>query len=427
MVLAMDKYYIYYLKLLGYKNYYDQNIKINNLQKIINNQMNQNNNQINNDIEMQINNEVIIYNVPNKIHNTVESNNKRKYIFNKIYKCIILFLIFWKIIFVLYNTITKKDVTIIYKNLYDCGIPFQYYFGYKYFSTNHFINIINRAKMSYYSNYKKFINFYLLFLLSFSIIFAITEIILTVTINQNNGLDLFNIINNTNTITFPILLIILFFSNLYSINIFFINVYAFSIVFRIHSLDLEFFYNKLMLNNNFIPSELCNNLIRLRNEYEKSQDKLNYTFSTIVFFGGLSTYFVLLHTKNHEATMLQYLYALLFIIISSIYFRSILITKSLRRELHSFSYSAKMIEKLITRKKLYNNTNNNNNHSVILDAENAETIDWLITYTIFGDEWDNFRLFGFSFDDINLLKKALVFLVAFYIGEQFSQIIGFFL
>ena len=90
----------------------------------------------------------------------------------------------------------------------------------------------------------------------------------------------------------------------------------------------------------------------------------------------------------------------------------------------------KMIEKLITRhninfnktKKLKKCQSHNNIQSAILDKENADTIDWFVTYNILGDDWESFKLFGFNFDDLDLFKKMIVLVISYYASGLFADI-----
>lgn len=432
-----DFNYMYYFKLLNYVSF--SKLNEDNIQNIIDNQLNDNN-KINEFDKIQElkknNNDYVVYNIPESPKNNtnkINTSNKKycKY-FDIIYSIFIILLITWKLFFIIGYSIYLNDIMYIFRNLYDCGIPIQYYLGKKYFKKNHFRNMLSKAKMFYPKKYNKYINIYLPILILISFLFAIIELVLILVNNNNNTLLYSTIFNNATKYYKPYIIIVFFIGNIYSINIFFLNVFTFSVVFRILSLNILKFYNEIKdKKNNYQPSELCNNIIRLRNEYESSLDKLNLTFSTIVFFGGLSSYVYLIDIKQGTATIFQFIYTFIFIILSFIYFKSILISKKARRDLHSYSYSNELIEKLLSRQKInqidkLNIKKNSDIRSVILDSENAETLDWLITYQLFGDEWDSFRLLGFTFDDMNLLKKGLVLLVGYYATGKFSQIFKLF-
>lgn len=430
----------YYLKILSYKPYSISN-ETDDIQNKIYQQVN-----INDKIDQidqiqkkeHCDDETVSYKIPikpdNNNNNAKDENilNNNLKIFNIVYNIFVILVISWKLFFIFGYALYNGDIMFVFRNLYDLGIPIQYYFGKKYFKKNHFKNIINKAKIFYPDKYLKYMKIYSIGLLIFSIIFSIIELVLVLVNKSKIGLSLYStIFSYTTKYTTPYIIILFFVGNLYSINIFFTNVFAFSVVFRIISLDVQKFYDDIKnKKSNYLPSELCNNMIRLRNDYEGAQDELNFTFSTIVFFGGVATYVVMIDAKQGNSTPFQFMYAGIFLVLSLIYFKSILVTKEVRRSLHSYSYSNEMIEKLLSRSKIKSNykskEDNSELRSIILDSENAETLDWLITYQLFGDEWDNFRLFGFAFDDLELFKKGLIMLVTFYAVGKFSQVFELF-
>jgi hypothetical protein len=59
---------------------------------------------------------------------------------------------------------------------------------------------------------------------------------------------------------------------------------------------------------------------------------------------------------------------------------------------------------------------------IILDSENADTLDWFITYQIFKDDWDYFKFFGFVIEDINIFKKIFLLVISLYITNNFTDL-----
>ena len=447
-----DTIYEYYLMALNYRSL-NKITELNNIQNIIDRQMNNNEDMDElEDIELKQINIDTSYKIPYTPNKNIDTYNEDKQkrdkymkkrcqsnIFDYLYSIFIISIISWKLVFILTYTIYNKDIMFLLRNLYDCGIPFQYYFGKKYFLTNHFEEIINKAKIFYPNRYFNYINIYSIILIILSIIFSIMEICILLTSDNEINTSIYTIVYNYKTkYTASYIIILFFIGNIYSFNIFFSNVFTFSIIFRILSMDIKNFYNEIKNNKNkYLPSELCNSLIRLRNEYETAIDKLNLIFSTNLFFGGVATYIVLIDIHEKLVTPFQLIYAIIFLILLSIYLKSILVTKQVQRNLQNYSYSNEMIEKLLSRKQILEINNNqkskfnfyNNNldlRSVILDSENAETLDWLITYQVFNDEWDTFILFGFPLDDLNFFKKALFLLISYYAVGKFSIIFKLF-
>lgn len=389
----------------------------------------------------------VVYHIP-KIPNVENQDNNTDTkcvdvysIINAIYLAFIFVLISWKIIYIVIYSIQYGDIKFILRNLYDCAIPIQFIIGKHYFSTSHFDIIMEKAKTFHEHQYKRYTNIYATLLMIFSICFGIIELILIIVLEQQSGMSLYSTLyNNSDKVGKSYLTILFFVGNLYSINIFFSNVFAFSIVFRIHSLDIQSFYNDIKDNYDYVASELCNNYIRLRNDYEESVDKLNYTFSTVILIGGVSTYIIMIDARDQVLSSFQIMYTIAFILLMAIYIKSILVVKIAKRNLGSLAYSNKYVEKLLTRHEIHRNNNHsvpniisssnlhNDNSTVIrsaiLDTENAETLDWLVQYIIIGDKWDTFRLFGFQFDDMALFKKGAVMIMMLYVSSDIQSIMG---
>jgi hypothetical protein len=358
-------------------------------------------------------------------------------IVDKMYILFIFILISWKVVFAIMYAYLNNDLRFIIRNLFDCAIPIQYIIGIRYFGSSHFESIMDRARTFHEDHYNKYLHIYTKIIASFSVIFAIIELILLIMLKHPSGTDIYSTLYNpANKVERCFLSILYFVSNIYSINIFFSNVFAFSVVFRIHSLDIQSFYDKVK-NNNYIVSEMCNNYIRLRNDYEYSVEKLNFTFSTIVLIGGISTYINIIDIKDGKITSSQIMYSIAFILIMLIYLKSILVLKSSRDDIGSIAYSNRTVEKLLTRHEIHGSITSNSNldisssaprnntneiRSAILDTENADTLDWLVQYTIMGGKWDTFKLFGFEFDDLALFKKGAILILMFYLSSDITKL-----
>jgi hypothetical protein len=434
--------YIDYLNILGYINLSIQNKYIDNIQDTINKQLELNQN-IKNHTDIELNKKNTYMTVTNNtnhtiidVKNIIEINSTKKciniYTFDNLYFIFILLLILWKVIFIIIYSIMNKDIIFIFRNIYDFIIPLQYYIAKKYFILNHFDNIINKSLTLHPVKYNKFINYYSQYILITSIIFSFIQILTLLFYKQSSGYNIYSTIYNYSTkYTEPYIIILFFISNLYSINIFFSNAYIFSIVFKIHSYDIKSFYKEINNNLNSCPSELCNNMIRLRNEYEYSLELLNTTFSIIILFGCISTFIILLDLSNGRFNIFQYIYVFIFIIVLFVYCSSIILIKDVKNKLFSISYSNKIIEKLITRKNI-NKININGNqkefinginlNAIIIEKENADILDWYITYQILGAPWDTFKLFGFNIDDFSIFKKIIIIILTYYATNKLAII-----
>lgn len=407
----MYKYILYYYKILkicGLKKISDDFLSNEKTINIIN--------------EMEKNNEI----------NSLMKNDEYKLDEKNGYKCMdiiyilfIIILISWKVIFVIYYAVINRNYMVIFRNLFECSIPFQYYYGYQYFKTDHFVEFIKKIYIMYPKKFNLYVVCYMKFLLFFSFIYSILSIGILFIEKENviNNIIL-KYVDNYGRIPFYILF---FVENFFSINIYLLNTYIFTIIFRILSLNINNFYKNLENNGyQYIPSELCNNMLRLRNDYEIAVENLNSIFSTIIFFGFISMYVFLLEIYENKIIFTQIFHFIIFVILYLIYFYSIYLTNGTKNKLQNFIYSNNIIEKLLSRKRINKNNIDYHSISIILDSENAETLDWFITYQIFKDEWDYFKIFGFVIDDVDFFKKIFVLVISLYATGKFAKIFDLF-
>ena len=119
---------------------------------------------------------------------------------------------------------------------------------------------------------------------------------------------------------------------------------------------------------------------------------------------------------------IQIVHFIIFIKLYIIYFYSIVLTLKSKDKLQNFIYSNNIIEKLLTRKKINKSDIKYEDMLIILDSENADTLDWFITYQIFKDDWDYFKFFGFVIEDINIFKKIFLLVISLYITNNFTDL-----
>jgi len=340
------------------------------------------------------------------------------------WKCIDIFYIFlsfllisWRSIFIIYYAIKEENNMIIFKNLFDFSILFQYYYSYRYFQTDHFVEFIKKIYVMYPKKFNLYIIVYPILLIILSFIYSGLSIGLLFIENNTINNFILNYVKDYKTLFY----ILFFIENLFSISIYLLNAYIFSLVFVILSYDINEFYNGLKNNNiKYVPSELCNNMLRLRNNYEESVEYLNSIFSIIIFFGFTSTYLFIIDIDN--ILYIQIVHFIIFIKLYIIYFYSIVLTLKSKDKLQNFIYSNNIIEKLLTRKKINKSDINYEDMLIILDSENADTLDWFITYQIFKDDWDYFKFFGFVIEDINIFKKIFLLVISLYITNNFTDL-----
>lgn len=395
----MYKYLLYYYKIL----------KILGLKKITKNY-------ITNERTINIFNEEEIKKLTN---NDIEPTEDKYRCLDIFYISLLFILIIWKIIFIVYYAIKTKDDMIIFNNLFEFSILFQYYYGLKYFKTDHFVEFIKKIFIMYPKKFTLYIIVYPILLIIFSFVYSGLSVGLLFIENNTINNIILNYVNKYRVLFY----ILLFIENLFSIGIYLLNAYVFSLVFVILSYDINDFYNNLKNNKiKYIPSELCNNMLRLRNNYEESVEFLNSIFSTIIFFGFISTYLFILEIDN--IFYINIVHFIIFIKLYIIYFYSIILTLKSKDKLQNFIYSNNIIEKLLTRKKIKKSELSNEDMIIILDSENADTLDWFITYQIFKDEWDYFKFFGFVIEDINIFKKIFLLIISLYITNNFTDLLN---
>ena len=261
-----------------------------------------------------------------------EINNKVIHNKNYCYKCIkipinlvywlfILIIINWKFIYVITMAILKMDYKYLTANIMSVLPVAQFITGIIYYQSKHFPKMMKRNK-----KYSIYILTFLIIAVILSFMISILSLILLIL--DFNILTYSEIWNNINIFCKFLLLFAMFLDNFYSYGIIFTNFVIFTSVFILHSLEINQYVHKVkdFIKNNedgLTLDSIIKEHAEKKTYHTKSVKKMNSIFSSIVFFGIIGSYFLLLYWNTKFADTMQIIDILIFAILGLIYIYSI--------------------------------------------------------------------------------------------------------
>ena len=192
--------------------------------------------------------------------------------------------------------------------------------------------------------------------------------------------------------------------------------------------------NEIDLENSYCLSTLIQNITSLRNSVENSIEFYNTLLSFITITGGISfaiffrqhyVHFDKTHTiifQPHEYYIIQG-YSL-YLIYQSIFFYIVTRYSYFRNELGNLIQGPSFVNRFLTRwttTKMSRKCRDSNvikqynKMILIIEQENATSIDWMILEKLCSYTWMDFSILGISSQDGSLIKKVLAFSSIIYI------------
>ena len=237
--------------------------------------------------------------------------------------------------------------------------------------------------------------------------------------------DIFNCSNNTNYNCYnEIKIPLVFFQTFYSILINFFILIHFSLIFFFHSNNISL-YTEQLKENNYGLDIISQQFIEIKYNYNISVSYFNILFSISASCGFVSILFFLINLETNYLNndVRSYLSLILFTIMI-INFHIILnrISNNIKN-LKQITANNKFMITFFERKHNYqtidlNNLENLEIKNYIIDIENGRSIDWIIFNTLLNEKWDNFDIFGFDWDNGNILIKIISLILTVIIGKN---------
>lgn len=358
-----------------------------------------------------------------------------------IYSCLVLFIILWPFIYSIALSIIHETASYVLLQLFTLVYVSQFITGYLYYNSEGYSKMIRRNR--------KYQNTIIGLLCAGFAVSLLLAILMTILIGLGFKMDIFNILADTMNLQGKIFFYILIFLTLfYSYNIFITNLIIFSSVLIIHCSELKMYENKFNEYINDYKNEITlmsiiqdyNYLMTINNE---SINDLNNMFSSMTIIGGISVYFLVLLYSFKDYCISNFVDIVIYAIVEIIYFYTIYLLKNHVQNIISLGTSPKFMNRFLSRTRLYNfggqeieqvndivTLESINFHvktlqdlglrTMIRTLENTNGIDWLILDAIFGEQWDNFQLFGFNINDATIIKKILAIVFGYFFISQAS-------
>ena len=382
------------------------------------------------DIEMGKNNTYVA-----KIKTQQTESNVKK-IFIYIYNVIIVCLIMFQVPYAIYLSVINKTIIDIGRTLFQFVILFQYYYGKKYFSNNHFYeNIVCDKNLMH--NMKIFAYIFVLISIALSIVN-------TYLLSIGKYIHVYTeIYNSTNVSTQSVIYLLLFFNCIYSYIIFTINACIFSINLVYHKNTVS---NYAIMLNDYIKNSMSTlrklNIItieysQMKYRYENTVKLLALLFSSLNFFGFLAIYFYINAFNAGSVSAVEIINIIMFLVIDFIYLYAIMSVSSNILKISQIILSNNIIATLFETKRTvqtmpFFSENKENEYSIenyglirnimISSISTEQMIDWLILQKIVKEPWKTFTIFGVQIDNTTLFSKLIGIIISILIAIKIYYI-----
>lgn len=385
--------------------------------------------------ELKDDNDLILEYMENGITIKDTQNNKSKnntliYIYN----IFILSLISWTTIASIVLSIINNDMSFILRILYNIIFITYYVFGLTYFKKDHIYSILNKHELL-----NKRYNILLIIgvFISCLIVGAIVTVVL-----RGNKVHVYSIFYETSNIYIRIfLLIVLMLDTFYSYSIFFTISITFCLV-MIHHKSVMTIYNGKLKKYIMTPTGInakVNTMgveyVRLKQDFSKTVECLNYFFVTLNIFGILGFNMTIVSFQNHNYLFVDILDSFLFLLIEIIYIISIQYVRNNINDIIGILTTPQFVSAML---RSYNNERNikinfednsldaigaNSRNSLISSLTIDESIDWLIFDAISTKPWETFNILGIEINDTTVLQKLFGFIVLIALSNNISNIL----
>ncbi|ARF09418.1 hypothetical protein Indivirus_1_41 [Indivirus ILV1] len=378
-----------------------------------------------------------------KKNNCLNNETKHK-IIGIAYFIFISFLLSWQCIYSIIASIIYSDGRYFTSTIYSYMYLGQFISGVIFYNGKYFDDAIKKLK-----DYHTIM--LIMFIISnvISILLGLISIILL--IDGYTIINYTNLYNGSNGTGKIFLIITLFVENIYIYNIFFINIIVFAIILHYQRINISLYLDKMdkIIDGNIHDmtiTSVIDEFSKMQSYYKKSVDNLNNIFTSVTSIGIIGAYFVIINIGNTFVSIFSYINLALFLIIEAVYIISINKINDNKKNIRVLIGSATFVSKFLNRKLLsplygdiYNenfqkarnfdsiiNKLNDNDfdkkvdliknmtfRSILLSTENGIELDWIILYNKLSENWQQFTLFGYDFDDTQIIQKLFVLVFGF--------------
>lgn len=356
----------------------------------------------------------------------LDKNTKYKIFIYNIYSLCIFILLCIQPIYLLINFLLNTNNNFdkyLLLLLINIITPINYIWSKYYFNTNHLDLFISDSKFN--------CSYYIYLILIVTIISIIVNLFhIDIFYNEFYYISYFNK---------PLAILIIIFEWLYSRLIHCLILISFIIVFCKHIKNLKSLINDICINEINLEDSYCLTILikkisMLRNSIECSIQFYNKLLSFITIMGGISIaiFFKQLYHKfqqtriivlqNYEYYIIQaYIF---YTLCQLIFFCIVLNYTKYRNKLIKLMRGPSFVNRFLTRwstTKMKRKCKDNNEIKhyckmmLVIQQENATSIDWLILEKLCSSTWINFSILGITSQDGSLIKKVIAFSSIIYV------------
>ena len=189
-------------------------------------------------------------------------------------------------------------------------------------------------------------------------------------------------------------------------------------------------YKSLLSNSDYSIPEICQQFLEIRYKYGKGVKYLNNILSTTITFNFIPCCMLFINIFNNKSTDLLSIKSSIYFILSITFFHIILVSiddsiASIRNIIDNNKYLRLFLERKTDNYSLnieldeLNNMNSNqiNFKNYLLEIENGNSIDWMIINNITSQPWKSFEIFGYQWNNNDIISKLLSLIILLSIGK----------
>ncbi len=360
------------------------------------------------------------------------------------YFSLISFLLGWQCIYGIVKSIINLDGRYFTSSIYSYMYLGQFISGVIFYNKKYFNKVIKKLK-DYHTT------ILIMFIISNIISTILALIAIVLLIDGYNIINYTHLYNNANNVERIFLIITLFIDCIYAYNIFFVNIIIFAIILHYQRVNIQEYLGRMeeIIDGNIHDmtiTSVIDEFVKMQSYYKKSVENLNHIFASVTAIGIIGGYFVVINSGTSFVSIFSYIDMALFLIIEAVYIFSINKINDTKNGIRTLIGSATFVSKFLNRKILspiYGDTydklhkarridssitdrlndedvdkkidllKNMTFRSIILSTENGIELDWIILYNKLSENWQPFTLFGYDFDDTQIIQKLIVLIFGF--------------
>lgn len=380
-------------------------------------------------------NELVITVANNEIQeNAIVKSNRNKpwLVFGILYFIFVSFLLGWQCVYSIVRSIIKLDGRYFTVSIFCFMYLGQFIAGAIFYNGKYFDKTIKKLVP-----YHTVILIMLIVSNVISVILAIISVILLI-----DGFTIVNythLYNESEYLGKVILAIMVFTESIYTYNIFFINIAIFAIILHFQRINISKYLTKMndIIDGNTQHIKITNiieEFSKMQSYYGKSVANLNMIFTTITVIGLIGSYFTIINIGTSFSGIFSYINMSLFFCIEAVYIYSIRKINDTKRDIRVLIGSGTFIRKFLNKNtmnpiyadvyndykdidNIYKDIGNENANdsidllktitvrSIIISTENGIELDWIVLYNKLSENWAPFQLFGYDFNDTDIIQK----------------------